>query len=757
MDPGLLLIQDFAVLLLVAGLTGLVFRRFGLSVVVGYLAAGMIVGPHTPPFSLVTDLERVQTLSQFGLVFLMFFVGMGLNLNRLKEMGLQPILAMVIGASLVFQGCHLAAAAAGWDRDAALVLAGMLMVSSSAIIGTVFSETGCARESFARRAMGVTVLEDVVAVVMLTLVSARLGGGEGAAGMGTVVGLMAAFVAVAVVANLLLLPRLLKRFTQPSNADLKAVVLTGMVFGAAWVAAQFGYSIALGAFLLGTVAGGTQFRARIERTLNGMHHLFAAVFFVSIGMLIDPRLFLEHPAVVAGVALLALVLRPLASLAAQVLTGVPPRGAVRTSLALVPIGEFSFVIAQMGEGSGRLDQPFMAAAVGASLGTALALPGLVRGGAWVGEALHRTLPGGVWRVLQAYQQWLADLGRFQDRVMWWRLARTRLLQIAAEVLLYAGLLFYAPTLQELIGSWLERSGWTVPGWRLAFFAANGLLALLLAVAAWRNAMAVSMILAEAAAQALGQGSRVAALVTWTARVLMLALLAWIALLAFATYHFALWQHALVWGLVLGLGALFSRRLVLWHSQLRIRMADAIVPMPADDASLARHLGARAQEWNIRVAELEVGDPSSVAGRTLGDLAWRARLGCSVVEILRQGVVIPAPGAGERLFPGDTLLVAGSLESLAQAGRELADAGSAPSSRQPIPELDEIDIPEGPRVGSSLAETGRFGLGGIQVLGWRREGRLLDRLNEQRLQAGDELLVLGPRPELARVKRWLAGE
>ena len=159
---GLLVLQDFAVVLLVAGVAGLLFRRLGLSAVVGYLVAGIVVGPYSPPFQLVSDLDRIHTLSQFGLVFLMFFVGMSLSLSRIRRLGPGMILAVLIAAFLVFNFSRVFAFCAGWNGTSGIFFAAMLMVSSSAIISKMLAEGGMTHEKSGQRAQGVTVIEDVV-------------------------------------------------------------------------------------------------------------------------------------------------------------------------------------------------------------------------------------------------------------------------------------------------------------------------------------------------------------------------------------------------------------------------------------------------------------------------------------------------------------------------------------------------------------------------------------------------------------------
>ena len=174
------LLQDFAVVLVIAGIAGLLFRRMGLSAIVGYLVAGMIIGPYMlplllPSFSLITDVDRVKQLSEFGLVFLLFFVGMELNLNRIRAMGFSLVWATALLTWLVFNFCKLFAGAMGWNEVACFVFASMFVVSSSAIISKMLLENRLGHERYAHNALGITILEDVVVIVLITLLSVKTG------------------------------------------------------------------------------------------------------------------------------------------------------------------------------------------------------------------------------------------------------------------------------------------------------------------------------------------------------------------------------------------------------------------------------------------------------------------------------------------------------------------------------------------------------------------------------------------------------
>ncbi len=279
---GITLLQDLAVVLLAAGLAGIICRRIGLSVIVGYLLAGLIIGPFNLPYSYLQDFARVQTLSYLGLVFLMFAIGLGLSLSKLSRLGAGPFLATALSAFLVITLSRLGFKLVGFSSIEALFLASMLTVSSSAVIAKMVEELNLRHDRSGQLALSVTVLEDVVAVVVLTLLGAEVATPLAGAtsGWGPLLGSLSTFVVLLVAAGLYAIPRLLHRLTVSFDPELLTIVVSGLLLLAAVATVAAGYSLALGAFLLGDdyVAGYAPARAEVGHTFSELA-ISCAVFF----------------------------------------------------------------------------------------------------------------------------------------------------------------------------------------------------------------------------------------------------------------------------------------------------------------------------------------------------------------------------------------------------------------------------------------------------------------------------------------------
>lgn len=755
---GLLLIRDFAVMLVLAGLMGWAARRIGLSVVVGYLVTGFIVGPHTPPFAFVADLDRVQTLSQLGLVFLMFFVGMRLSLKRIRALGVGLLLATALSAWLIFTLTQLLTGALGWGQQAGLFLGAMLMVSSSAIIAKILEETGSLNDRFAQKAQGVTVLEDVVAIVMLALLTPQTAaGGEG---LGRTLGLLMAFAVLLVVAGLLFLPKVLARYARSGDRDIKTVLVCGIICAAAVLASAAGFSVALGAFLIGVVLGETSFRVRIEKALTGTQDLFSAIFFVSIGMLIDPLIMLREWQLILGLSFFAIMVRTLGPSLALWLTGARLRTAFMAGLVLTPVGEFSYIIAQLGVASGAVPERFYALAVGISLVTAIAAPLLTRKAEGLADGLFRVLPGSVLRVADAYQNWLATLQKALSRRPWWKLTRGRLVQVTVEILLIAALLAFSVPAAESVDRFLSRIEIALPGWEWIYGGMIMLVVTALVVAAWRNLAALSMIYAEAFSGFEQQSDRIRPIVEGVLQLVGASFLFWTIWLFWPSAPGATLILVVMLIIAIVMAAVLWRRLIRWHSHVMNSLS--LVLKKTDQRRLMAGSSLREGEdaWRVEIQSCTVPEMAQCRGKTLADLNLRAQFGCTVAEIERQGTIVASPAPGTVVFAGDRLLLFGTEDQI-RAARAFLETESKEVVEPDLSDvrLEAVVVPgDSPHVRRSLAQLGIYQKTGVQVVGVRRDNqRRLGPSGQETLEADDELLVLGEPDSLEQFKKWLIGE
>ncbi len=745
---GILLIRDLAVVLVVAGLAAWVCQRLGLSAVVGYLVAGAVVGPFTPPFALVTDLDRIQTLAQIGLVFLIFGIGLNLGLNRLKRLGISTLVVTAIGALLVLCGCRVFGWALGWSTIAALFLAGMLMVSSSAIISKVLEELNLSHERPAQLALAVTVFEDIIAITMLTVLSSLTQFGKGTEqSILPTVATLGGFIVLLLVLSLLIVPKLLRRLSRNAEPEIRTLVVGGILLSLSWLAVRLGYSLALGAFIFGVIVGSTQYKSDIERSFDGLRQLFGAVFFVAVGMLVDFRLFLEVWPLMLGVTALALVLRPLATSLGFIAVGHASRESIQAGLSLTPLGEFTFVIAQLGVETGALPKSFYPVAAGAALLTALASPVLTKHAATLSGRIVGAEPRFAARWLAIYREWL---GRLQGRTagILWQLARKRLLQIGLHMMLVTALLLFIRPVHETIVEHLKSTGNHEPHFPFVFWTLFGLVLLGPLIAIWRSVSALTMLVADAATTGTPHQSTLRPVLERVLNLLALVLLnAW--LLSVLPSGWSIFGAAGgVLLLLLLVATVFWRRFVKFHTRFEVELVDQLhrATQVTSASSWPDMLPQSTREWDVEIDEITLPTDSPHLGKTLRELSFRRKYGCTVVGIDRQGYSIVNPSADTMLYPRDKVLLLGGRTELFRASRELL----ATNENHPLSNgfddltMETVQVPQDcPMAGKPLLELDLIRKFHVQIGGIRHGSHSnVSPSGTDRFEAGDHLLLLG---------------
>jgi K+:H+ antiporter len=748
------LVQDLAIVTFFAGVAGYLCQKLGLSSVVGFLLAGLLVGPHMPPFSLVVDEGRIEALSQLGLVFLMFSIGLDLSLGKLRRMGVGLVLAVALGAALVFNLVRSICPLLGVAHTQSLFVAGMLMASSSAIIGKILHDTGLIHQRAGNLAMSITVLEDLVAVVVLTFISsiAQMHSGP-EANIAKVLGILLVFVTVISVLGLLFLPRVLPHLNR-AGTDLLTITVAGMVLGIAVVAVKTGYSLALGAFLLGAIIAETPQRPAVDRAMQGMRDVFIAVFFASIGMLLDPALLLKNWMLILTLGIVAILVRSFALSCALLITGTADRDAIRAGLIVTPIAEFAFIIAQIGVSSGMLSTDYYPIAVGVALFTALISPALIQHSGKISDYALRCEPKFFHELVKLYQQFLASVGEHQRRSKVFGLARQSLPPLIVSVTFASGILVVAPL---LFSQWNRLFPQTAGRWRYhLFWALLGVAVAGPLLGVWRRIADFLKRLVEIAFGG-GLNAQHPGLVICLELMAAFLLLVWVWLLTPAfglsiTFFGSILATSAVYALFFGKGLRTVQR------RIAAELSDAILSTEERRKRLHDDWLKDHQEWDLSLSEIRVPDSEVWFGKSLGDLSLRSQFGCSVVGVERQGYAVPSPGPDTELYPSDVLLVLGTEHQI-QHVRAFFDSG--PNNTEKADLLDEIrlesiEVREGSRLaGNALAELEIPRHTGIQIAGVARgDFRMLFPGPFQVLLPGDWLLVVGTRDQIHRFREWI---
>src|SRR5882724_4239165 len=399
-------IHDLAFIMLAAGVVTVVFHLLHQPVVLGYIVAGVLIGPHTMAYaSLVTDETTIQTLAELGIVFLLFSLGLEFSVRRLRQIGATALIAALAGIVLMFWAGYEIGLGFGWHAMDALFLGAMLSISSTTITIKALDELGLKREYFAQVVFAILIVEDVLAIGMIALLSGIAVTGQVDAGAVLhMLAMLTVFLVASLVIGILSVPRLLDFIARFNRNEMLLVAVLGLLFGFCLLVARLGYSIALGAFVIGVIIAEAVCLKRIARVIAPVRDMFSAIFFVAIGLLLDPRTLLDYALPIAVVTLVLVVGKVLARSAGAFAAGQSGRSALRVGMSLAQIGEFSFIIATLGTTLKVTSDFLYPIAVAVSAITTLLTPYLIRAADPLASRLRLMLPSGFRRILLLYTE-----------------------------------------------------------------------------------------------------------------------------------------------------------------------------------------------------------------------------------------------------------------------------------------------------------------------------------------------------------------
>lgn len=387
------LLKDLAVTLMIAGAVTFLFHRLRMPVIFGYLIAGVIIGPFTPPFAFVTQIHVINALADIGIVLLLFYMGMQFSFIRLRQVGPGVVLAGILEVLLPFVVLYYVGRLVGLSVMESVLLAAALSFTSTAIVSKVLADLHKLNEPFVRVVFGMSIIDDMIAIAFLALV-ASLGqaGSNGMEAVGLVALKLVVFGAVSLVLGTAIVPRILSYVERTGSTEMMLLVVLGLGFGMAFLALQLGLSVAVGAFTMGSVIAVSDHRENIQTVVRPVRDVFAALFFVAVGMLVDPSLVVKYWYLVLLFGALFIICKVAAASLGVFLGGFGVETALRSGLGMVAVGEFAFVIAKMGQETSAAGPFLYPVVVAISLITTLVLPYLIKASDPLCEGWEHRMP-----------------------------------------------------------------------------------------------------------------------------------------------------------------------------------------------------------------------------------------------------------------------------------------------------------------------------------------------------------------------------
>src|SRR5688500_679093 len=369
------LIRDLALILTAGAIVTLVFRKIKQPLVLGYIIAGFLVGPHFQLFPTVADHDNIETFAEMGVIFLLFSLGLEFSFKKLARVGGAASITAFVEIAFITVAGYFGGKWMGWSTMDSLFLGGMLASSSTTIIIRAFEELGVKTKQYARIVFGVLVVEDIVVILLMVLLS-TIAVTKQFEGMEIIltIGKLLFFLAIWFIAGIFLLPTLLKKAKSLLDEETLLILSVGLCLGMVVLATAVGFSAELGAFIMGSIIAETTSAEKIEHVTKPVKDLFGAVFFVSVGMMIDPEAIMQYGWPVVVVTFLTLFGKLFSTTLGALLSGQPLKQSVQVGMSMAQIGEFAFIVATLGLSLGVISNFLFPVAVGASAITTFTTP-----------------------------------------------------------------------------------------------------------------------------------------------------------------------------------------------------------------------------------------------------------------------------------------------------------------------------------------------------------------------------------------------
>lgn len=662
-------LQDLAVVMLVAGVVTIIFHQLRQPVVLGYIVAGLIVGPHTSIPLAVHDQATIQIMSELGIILLMFGLGLHFSMRKLARVGMTAVMGAGLELVVMLLAGYGVGRAFGWSRMDSIFLGAMLAMSSTTIIIKALEGLNLIHEKFADLTFGILIVEDIVGIAIIALLptAAKTGSLPPLEVLGTLWGL-GVFLASVLVIGLLTVPWLLRYVSRFRNDEMLLITALALCFGISLLALQLGYSVALGAFLIGAIIAEARERGKVEGLVIPVRDMFSAVFFVTIGMMIDPRMLITYAVPILVLTAVVIVGKIISCTLGSFLAGNDGRTSLHVGMAVSQIGEFSFIIASVGVSLGVTSEFLYPIAVTVSGITTLSTPYLIQSSDSVIDLWEQIVPRSVRHYLGTYSAWLSRRGAMEGKnAQVRRLMRRWTLQIGLHVVLVTGLFVAASAIARHLRGKFETSPHWTGGSNTLIWVLAILVALPLLIATVRKLRAIAATVAEASVSTAAAGEQTRAIRGVVSGVIRTAggaaMILWLLLLSATILPPWPILIVLVAGLVLTV-MLRWRTFEMVYAKAQLSLHETLTRPPETPAAPPRVFPTVLSGADLET--LEIGKDSPANGKLIRELELRSRTGASAVGIERDGIAIVNPGPDEEIQAGDKVLLLGNRAQLEAA-------------------------------------------------------------------------------------------
>ena len=746
------LVQDLALILVVAGFVTLLFKKLKQPLVLGYIVAGFLVSPHMSYTMSVVDKDDIQTWADIGVIFLLFSLGLDFSIKKILKMGASPIIA---ACTIIFSMMVLGVIVGhsfGWKEMDCIFLGGMVAMSSTTIIYKAFSDMGLTQQGFASTVMSVLILEDILAIVMMVMLSTVASGNspDGVQLLGSIMKI-GFFLVLWFVVGLFAIPLFLRSVRKILNSETLLIVSLGFCCLMAVISTQVGFSAAFGAFVMGSILAETVEADKIIRLVDPVKNLFGAIFFVSVGMLVKPDVIVQYAIPILLLVITILVGQALFGTLGYLLGGQTLKNAMRCGFSMAQVGEFAFIIATLGKSLGVISEFLYPVVVAVSVITTFLTPYMIRAAEPCYNILIKHLP----------KRWVRRLTHIQTNNAGESASTNNLWKVLMKKMIFNTLIYgilSAAVIAIMFSAALPICRNLSIKWTGSHWIGNAVCGFLtiLFIAPFLRSIVMKQNHSEAF-KALWTDRRINRL-PLTATILARVLIA-LSFIFYICNYLTRFKNALM--IAVAVGLLILMLLSRWLKKRSITLERLFIQNLQSRDIEAQKQGKKKPlfanhliDRDIHIANLELPDDSLWAGKTLYSLKLRNRFGVHISSILRGSKHINIPNGGTILFPGDKLQAIGNDEQLTKLSKAMK------AELQPtITDIEKHEMKlrsftiskTSPFIGKTLKDSGIRDEYNCMVVGVDEGQKNLTLITPSRsLQAGDVLWVVGEEKDLERI-------
>jgi len=758
------LLSDLGIIAVASALVAVIFHRLRFPVILGYVTVGLLLGPFLFKHSIIHDGDIVQSLSELGVIFLLFSLGMEFDLKKLQSLFSISMGALVLQTVVMINIGLMIAPLLGYDRVQGIFLGSLLAMSSSMVTIRVLQDQKALQLPHAQLAIGILILEDILAILLLVVLSGISASGSlpWASAMWSIF-ILGVFVVGVFYVGRIGMPPLIKFVHKIGSLELVTIFAVGTVLGIGVLATQFHLSLGLGAFVAGSLFTNSPLSHQIEHSINPLKELFSAVFFVSTGMLINPTVIIEQWWIILLLAALVVIGKTASCGLGLFLSGQKSRSSFQAALAKSQIGEFSFVIANLAKSMGLADEKLVSVAVGVSFLTIFSTPILTKNANQLHDFLVVLTPRPISQFGNMYHRIYCSIQSRMGRTAFFKLVKRPFWQIVVAFFLINGMIIgsnFGSRWMLSHNPWPELKEFIIPGiWLTCAVLVTPFL-----ISIMRNLNAISIMLVDmvfsGSKKMQHMSSTFRLFISHVLSILLIFLIAGTFISAVTEFLPSGLSLVLFVILIAILALVFQRQMIKVNSELEHRFSSSFhiesKAMETRQRMEALDKFNREFDWNSITSEKTIAENSMASGLQIAQIGLREKAGTTIVAVSRGDEIIYDPNPMAHLFAGDKIILLGNEEQLAKASELLDSPKDEKTEEDHSLKSEAVYIEPGCFLeGNTLAGSELRKLHRITVVGIKHgNNQVKNPTPSEVIHAGDLLLIMGKRSNVDTFKNAL---